>query len=150
MTDRDAEIAQRLAELDRFGLSPATSSPAQEPLRDDEGVHPLPSRWRARGADLAAHGAGDVATVYRKCADEYERWLEAYARTPIPVAQAAQECGYSARQLRRYIRKGRLHNFGSEDRYLVRRCDLPHKPRGPASGGRGGHVSATALFPSVE
>lgn len=71
-------------------------------------------------------------------------------RTRAPPADAAEECGYSARQLHRYIRKGRLHNFGSEDRYLVRRCDLPRKPRGLASDGRGAHLSADALFSSLE
>lgn len=90
-------------------------------------VESLLAAWRADAARLRAWGSGENATVLERCADELDAQLEAWASTPLTLAEAAAECGYSVGHLRRLVTKGILQDEATDGEIQVRRGALPWK-----------------------
>ena len=88
---------------------------------------PLVASWRNAAAKLRAWGATSKATVLDRCADELEEHVASWADTPLTIAEASGECGYSASHLRRLVSQGVLRDMGTSTVTLVRRGDLPRK-----------------------
>jgi hypothetical protein len=77
------------------------------------------SWWSTRKRQRSA----SEGTLQSKTADE-----ERKRRRLITLSAAAAETGYSSRQIRRWLRDGKIQNLGTETRPLVRRIDvLSHK-----------------------
>ena len=90
----------------------------------------LVARWRAQ-ADAYETDGQSGAALLRRVATELEEALLAHALETLTVAEAAQESGYSASQLRRRFPGQRT----------IRRADLPRK-----AGGLNGPDLAGALL----
>lgn len=84
----------------------------------------LAARWRADATVLERRGASEQAAALETCAAELEEHLKQWELEALPVAQAAEESGYSEAQLRRVFPGQRA----------IARRDLPKKARGTASG----------------
>ncbi len=100
------------------------SAPASRPLLTPE----LAAAWRARAADLAEFSRGSAA-AFRRCADELEASLQVAALDDLTLAEAAQQSGYSVDHLARLVREGRIPNAGRRGKPMIRRSDLPVRPR---------------------
>jgi hypothetical protein len=89
----------------------------------------LPERWRAEAAILRRRGAAAQAELLESCAtdleqDERERGLQA-----LTLEDAAAQSGYSYSALQKMVADGQLLNVGKKGKPLVRRGDIPRKPR---------------------
>jgi hypothetical protein len=89
----------------------------------------LPVHWRERATLLRQYGAEAQAITLESTADELELCLAAVGDECLPLAAAAAESGYSKSQLRRMLREGKVPNAGAVGTPLIRRSDLPRKPR---------------------
>ena len=85
-------------------------------------------------------GYGSGSCLLRRVANEIEALMKEWQWTPIPVAEASEECGKSPTTLYRYIKSGRLPNVGSPEHPRVRRGDLNRK-RAPKNTGEPSLVS---------
>ena len=91
----------------------------------------LPHEWRAQAETYERDGAYAQAAVLRRVAEELEAAWTSHELEELPVAQAAQESGYSEEHLRALVREGRIPDNrppGSQGEMRIRRCDLPRKP----------------------
>ena len=69
-----------------------------------------------------------AAQVLEDACDRLERTVREADLQHLTLAEAARESGYSADQLSRHIREGRLVNVGRKGAPRLRRGDLPRKP----------------------
>jgi hypothetical protein len=86
----------------------------------------LPALWRAR-AETLRRFAPAAATAFEDAADELEAALREAAETPLTLAEAARESGYSERRLRELLAAGAIPNAGRKNAPRIRRADLPRK-----------------------
>jgi hypothetical protein len=78
--------------------------------------------WRKLGVLVAG------ATVAAEVLDDLHTLVVEATSELLTLTAAAQESGYSVRQLRRLVRHGTIPNVGRPHAPKLRRCDLPRKP----------------------
>lgn len=86
----------------------------------------LPEIWRGAADTLEPYTA-PAARAFRQAADDLERALNEWFREPLTITEAAAESGYSRDSLLRWLREGRLWNYGTEEDPRIRRDELPRK-----------------------
>lgn len=85
--------------------------------------------WRLRRDEFKKLQASvDGARICDEVLADLEAIVKGGLDDLLSITQAARESGYSARQLSREIRAGRLRNFGRAGAPKLRRGDLPRKP----------------------
>jgi hypothetical protein len=88
------------------------------------------ARWESRQAEWARlHVTVDGATLAAEVLDDLRGILDDDSRTPLTLAEASTESGFSKDRLRHLVAEGRLHNVGRKGAPRVRRGDLPRKRR---------------------
>lgn len=90
----------------------------------------LVTAWRDRAHELEPYAEG-AARAFEAAAEELERALSASDNPLLTLEQARERSGYHRESLARMVRQGRLRNFGTPRRPLVRALDLPMKPSRP-------------------
>ena len=55
--------------------------------------------------------------------------MQLAALDDLTLAEAAQESGYSVDHLERLVREGKISNAGRRGKPMIRRSDLPIRPR---------------------
>lgn len=98
----------------------------------------LHDRWCADADTLSRYGLREPEAVLRRCLDDLHKYIEKGENDLVTVAAAAQLSGYGPDHLRRMVREQRLRNEGSASRIMLRRRDLPTKPRRANSVARDG------------
>jgi hypothetical protein len=90
-------------------------------------VYAVLTEWRDRAqtADLLADNRG--ALLLRLCATELETALQDAGDTPLTLAEASSESGYSLEHLRRLVSEGKIPNAGRKGVPRIRRAHLPKK-----------------------
>ena len=88
----------------------------------------LLERWRNR-ADHLRRYAPEVAAAWEDAAAELEEYDRVHAQTILTRVQAAEESGYTPDHISRLIAEKRIKNVGRKGKPLVRRGDLPRKPK---------------------
>lgn len=73
-------------------------------------------------------GPEEIARVYEIVARELDEALRVHGDTPLTLAEAARESGYSEDHLRHLVAEGKIPNAGQKGRPRIRRRDLPRKP----------------------
>ena len=84
--------------------------------------------WRDR-ADHLRRYAPEVAAAWEDAAAELEKYDREDAQTILTRVQAAKESGYTPDHISRLIAEKRIKNVGRKGKPLVRRGDLPRKPK---------------------
>jgi len=88
------------------------------------------ARWRQEQERFAQLGfMADAAALTGAILDDVEAAEDGIANELLDLAAAATESGYSKSHIARLIRDGRLSNAGKPHAPVVRRADLPRKPR---------------------
>jgi hypothetical protein len=90
----------------------------------------LRQRWRSEAEHLRPYNAG-AAHAYESAARDLEEALTTSQNPLLSLAQAAEQSGYHRESLARMVRKGRLRNYATSRRPLVRAQDLPKKAERP-------------------
>lgn len=93
----------------------------------------LARQWIERSAQLRPY-APAAAEAFAQAASELESAAESDAATPLTIAEACAESGFSGRRLRELIASGEIPNAGRRGRPRIRRGDLPRKPRRQSPG----------------
>jgi hypothetical protein len=70
-----------------------------------------------------------AAGIWEHAADELDADEQERAAEGLSIAQAVDESGYKGDSLRRLIAEGKLDDVGADGKPLIRRRDLPRKPR---------------------
>ena len=86
----------------------------------------LSSRWREQADAYDRDGATAQASVLRRVADELEAAESPHERL-VGYSEAAQLSGYSASQLRRLVRAGRLRDHADTGPTQLAVSELPRK-----------------------
>jgi hypothetical protein len=98
-----------------------------------EPLERLAERWREEADRYAGDGAIVPADrLLRRVASELTAAWQDWQTEQLDTAQAAHESGYSEARLRELVREGAIPDNrppGSHGPILIRRCDLPRKPR---------------------
>jgi hypothetical protein len=94
-----------------------------------EALAALVRQWRHEAELLRRRGAQEPATALASCADELEVRLADWEREPVSLEEAARLSGYSVAHLRRLLADGVLDNVAANGGTLLRRGDLPRKPK---------------------
>lgn len=76
-------------------------------------------------------GNGEAAEIFARVADELEDWQRDWADQLLNYTDAEAESGYSRSHIGRMVRAGQLRNRGTKKSPLVRRGDLPTRPKPP-------------------
>lgn len=97
--------------------------------------HELPGAWRAKAEEIRRF-APTAAEAFEACAEELEQAQRAHDQEPLRLRQAALEGGYDEDSLGRMVKEGRIKNVGRKGAPLIRRCDVPRKPRPVAEATR--------------
>jgi hypothetical protein len=105
----------------------------------------LAATWRARAAELERF-APPAAEAFRVAADELDAALREAADTPLTLAEAAEESGYSERRLRELVAAGVVANAGRKHVPRIRRADLPRRPGKPGCKGYDAAEDAARLL----
>ena len=84
----------------------------------------LPAVWRSTAEQLRAHAAHGAAKAYERAAEQLESSAMAANEQLLSLKDAAHECGFSTRTLRRWIETGQLPNIGRRNAPKIRRGDL--------------------------
>ncbi len=96
----------------------------------------LQQRWLMRREEFARVGAHVEGA---KVIDDFLADLALAFRTDanalLSIRRAAQLSGYSAEHLARSVRRGRIPNAGRRNKPLIRRSDLPLKPKNSLARG---------------
>jgi hypothetical protein len=87
----------------------------------------LIAEWRLRSDEHSTYGNDGAATAFRIAADELESAIQAEAEELLRSADASRVSGYSADQLRRLSKAGKLTNYGRKGAPRYRRAELPYK-----------------------
>jgi hypothetical protein len=89
----------------------------------------LPATWRERSDELRPY-APAAAEAFARAADELDAAMREAADTPLTLAEAARESGYSERRIRELLAAGDVPMApgGKKHRPRVRRADLPRRP----------------------
>lgn len=90
----------------------------------------LRNRWRSEAERLRPFNVG-AAYAYEEAARELEEALATRQNPLLTLAQASEQCGYHRESIARLVRRGRLRNYGTPRRPLVRAADLPKKAERP-------------------
>ena len=111
-------------------------------------------KWSAqleRFRQLDAHVRG--ATVCEEVLTDFRAVQLALSDELLNLDQAAEESGYSVDHLSRLVRSGKLPDRrtpGSHGRIVLRRSDLPHKPKARHSRDADVHDLASRLYGGKE
>jgi len=89
----------------------------------------LAERWRDEAAVLRRCGHEQTAALCEAHADQLGQAWRQYRLELLSVKEASRESGYTASYLYHALADGTLPNCGKRRAPLVRRCDLPRKPR---------------------
>lgn len=92
----------------------------------DNPAHRLPRAWRKEAKTIERY-APPVAEALRRCAAALEQEWQAYRDEELTIPEAADESGYSYRQVYRWVKDGRVPAVGPPGRQRIRRVDLPRK-----------------------
>ncbi len=88
------------------------------------------ARWEARRLEWARlHAVVDGATIAAEVIEDLRSIVRARALDILSLSEAARESGYSADHLARLVREGRIPNAGRRGKPMIRRTDLPIRPR---------------------
>lgn len=87
----------------------------------------LSAAWLTQAALLEPF-APAAATAFRQAAEDLSKELIVWSTKPLDLDTAKQESGYHRDSLLRFIREGKVPNYGTETEPMIRRCDLPRKP----------------------
>jgi hypothetical protein len=88
------------------------------------------ARWAVRSDELRRlHAMVDGAKVIDAFLSDLSATLEEESDELISIRRAAELSGYSVEHLCRSVREGRIPNSGRSHKPLIRRCDLPRKPK---------------------
>ena len=104
----------------------------------------LVERWREVAAMLRSEGFTEGAQNKERCAAELEAVLQNANDELLSIAQASRESGYGEEHLRRHLRQNPQLNAGRKHKPLIRRRDLPRKPKRPLVEGGLGSYNARA------
>ena len=89
---------------------------------------PLPELFRNK-ADHLRRYAPEVAAAWEDAATLVEEWDRERAQEELTRDEAAKESGYTPDHISRLIAEKRIKNVGRKGKPLVRRGDLPRKPK---------------------
>jgi hypothetical protein len=90
----------------------------------------LIARWRGRCDAWRRLGVSvNGEAIAREIVADLEQLVESQDEELLTLSKASAASDYHAESLSRLIRQGKLANHGTTRRPLVRRADLPHKPR---------------------
>lgn len=93
------------------------------------GIAEYPAELRRRAECMRSWGGPEeIARVYEIVARELDEALRVHGDTPLTLAEAARESGYSEDHLRHLVADGKIPNAGQKGRPRIRRRDLPRKP----------------------
>ena len=87
----------------------------------------LVQRWRTEAETLRKHGADQLATLLKRCADELQTARRELELEKLTLKEAEEESGYSYSALQKMVANGELENVGRKNSPRVRRGDLPRK-----------------------
>jgi hypothetical protein len=91
-------------------------------------VSPLSSSWRARAvAARGFFGSEQAAHVYELVAKELEDWAASREHDLLTPRAAAEYSGLHVDSLARLRRTGKIKDYGSKNRPLYMRSELPRK-----------------------
>jgi hypothetical protein len=90
-------------------------------------IYEVLTEWKTRAETAVLLEDRKAAHILRLCATELERALQDAGDTPLTLAEAAAESGYSIEHLRRLVSEGRIANAGRRYAPRIRRADLPKK-----------------------
>src|SRR5687768_12250161 len=90
----------------------------------------LVAAWRTEAAHIRPFNAG-AAHAFDQAARELEEALTTVDNPLLTLIQAAERCGYHRESVARLVRRGKLRNYGTPRRPLVRASDLPKKAERP-------------------
>src|SRR5687768_12596910 len=86
----------------------------------------LVTAWRNRARELEPYAAA-AATAFARAAEELEAALAEETNPLLSLAEASERSNYHRESLARLVRSGKLRNYGTPRRPLVRAKDLPKK-----------------------
>lgn len=86
----------------------------------------LPAEWN-READTIERYAPPVAEALRQCATSLELEWSSYRDEELTIPEAANESGYSYRQVYRWVKSGKVPAVGPPGRQRIRRKHLPRR-----------------------
>ena len=84
--------------------------------------------WRDRAGHLRRY-APEVAAAWEDAATELEEHDHRHGQEELTRDEAAKESGYTPDHISRLIAEKRIKNVGRKGKPLVRRGDLPRKPK---------------------
>ena len=87
--------------------------------------------WRQQAAAYERDGFQPGARLLTRCARELEMALSEETNPLLSLADASARSGYHRESLARLVRSGKLRNYGTPRRALVRAQDLPKKSERP-------------------
>src|SRR5687767_9404985 len=90
----------------------------------------LVTAWRSEAEHLRPFNAG-AAHAFDQAARELEEALTTAENPLLTLIQASTHSGYHRESLARLVRRGKLRNYGTPRRPLVRAADLPKKAERP-------------------
>ena len=86
--------------------------------------------WRSHARSERERQREDLAQVWERAVEEVLKAEAEWERTPLRLADAAKESGYTYQGLRKMVEKGDLRNIGRPGPpFYVLRGDLPRKAR---------------------
>lgn len=99
-------------------------------MTDPTSLREVIARWRQEQERFAQLGLmANAAALTGVILDDIEAAEDGLADELLDLSAAATESGYSKSHISRLIRDGFLSNAGKPHAPLVRRADLPRKPR---------------------
>lgn len=99
-------------------------------------------RWRERQREwLRLHVQVDGAALASEIVADLEQIASGDGQSTLTLTAASQLSGYSSDHLSRLIRDGKLSNHGRKGKPLIRRSELPMRPRAAIANGGNGRYS---------
>jgi hypothetical protein len=90
-------------------------------------------QWRTDADLLQRYHDARAAAIVRQHADALETALREEDDDVLSLSDAAKESGFSKERLRHRVAAGEIPNAGRKGAPLIRRRDLPRKPRGAST-----------------
>ena len=103
--------------------------PRDEITDEDAALDWWEQRFAASCAELGVHV--DAAALVRNVVSSLREIREASLDRTVSLTEAAQETGYSPKQVGRWVRSGQIENAGTRIAPRVRRRDLVHRRKHP-------------------
>jgi hypothetical protein len=103
--------------------------PRDQITDEDAALNWWEQTFAASCAELGVHA--DAAALVRRVVSSIREIRRASLDRTVSLTEAAQETGYSPKQVGRWVRSGQIENAGTKIAPRVRRRDLLHRRKHP-------------------